>query len=71
MASLDSHGADEHREAFYMALEPRFEAFDADVGIPQVSSVSYPELWFKNALRPMELESTEMAMGGATGNVWT
>ena len=40
-----------------MSLEPRFGAFDADVGFPQLSSASYPKLRFKNASRPMELES--------------
>ena len=56
MASLAFHGADEYRASFYMALDPRFEAFDADVGFPQVSSLGQPKLRFKNASRPTELE---------------
>ena len=66
MASPAFYGADEYREAFDMALESCFEAFGAEYGFPQVSSASYPELEFKDASRPMELE---MAMEGATGNV--
>ena len=54
---LAFHSVDEYQEAVDMSLEPRFEAFDADVGFPQLSSASYPKLRFKNASRPMELES--------------
>ena len=46
-----------------------FEAFDSEYGRVWCSSESYSELRFKNASRPMELESTEMVMEGATGNV--
>ena len=66
LVSLAFCGVDEYREAFDMALESCFEVFDSEYGCPQVPSASYPELRFKNASRPMELE---MVMEGATGNV--
>ena len=69
MDSLAFCCVDEYREAFDMALESCFEAVDSEYGHVRCSSVSYSELRFKNASRPMELESTEMAMEGATGNV--
>ena len=69
LANLAFYSADEYREAFDMALESCFEAFDSEYGIGRCSSASYSELRFKNASWPMELESTGMVMEGATGNV--
>ena len=67
--SLPFYCVDYYREAFDMDLESFFEAFDSEYGRVGCSSASYSELRFKNASRPMELESTEMVMEGATGNV--
>jgi hypothetical protein len=67
--SLAFYCVDEYREAFDMDLETCFEAFDSEYGRVRCSSASYSELRFKNASRPMELESTEMVMEGATRNV--
>ena len=60
MTSLAFYCVVEYREDFDMNLESYFEAFDSEYGRVRCSSASYSELRFKNASRPMELESTEM-----------
>ena len=69
MDSLAFYCVDELREAFDIDLESCFGTFGYEYGRVRCSSESYSELRFKNASRPVELESTEMVMEGATGNV--